>query len=107
MTDTSHLWTIEEATDHAYGVFLELAPDNLNEQDIELFNEHREELGFIEESSPDDSWQEFVEFEIEPELYIQVIVGLEFESQDIEFARILISLEKDAPFVHVLWKKTH
>lgn len=107
MTDTSHLWTIEEATDHAYNVFLELAPDNLSEQDIELFNEHREELGFIEESSPDTSWQEFVEFEIEPELYIQVIVGLEFDTQDIEFARILISLEKDAPFVHVLWKKTH
>lgn len=104
MTTPSHLWTIEEATNNAYEVFLELAPDNLKEQDILDFNQHREELGFIEESDADDNWNQFVEFEIEPELYIQVIVGLEFENQDIEFAKILISREKDAPFVHVIWK---
>ena len=85
-------------------IFLELAPDNLSEQDINDFNEHREELGFIEESEPDDQWQDFVALEIEPELFVQVLVGLEFDNQDILFAKILISRDKDAPFCHILWK---
>ncbi|WP_372769863.1 DUF440 family protein [Pseudoalteromonas sp.] len=104
MTQEDHLWTIEEVTNHAYEVFLELAPDNLSEQDIIEFNKYREDLGFIEESEPDESWHEFTEFEIEPELYVQVLVGLEFDNQDVLFARILISRDKAAPFVHVLWK---
>ncbi|KKK99601.1 hypothetical protein LCGC14_2631120 [marine sediment metagenome] len=41
---------------------------------------------------------------IEPELFIQVLVGLEFDNQDILFAKILISRDKDAPFCHILWK---
>ena len=43
------LYSEEEVTHQAYDIFLELAPDNLSEQDIADFNEHREELGFIEE----------------------------------------------------------
>ena len=43
------LYTEEEATHQAYDIFLELAPSNLNEQDVETFNQYREELGFIEE----------------------------------------------------------
>lgn len=104
MTESTHLWTVEEATNNAYEVFLEIAPDNLSEEDIIYFNMHREAAGFAEDNTPDDSWSEFVEFEIEPELYLQVIIGLEFEDQDIVYARMLISLEKDAPFCHIIWK---
>ncbi|HCV02847.1 MAG TPA: DUF440 domain-containing protein, partial [Pseudoalteromonas sp.] len=68
------LYSEEEVTHQAYDIFLELAPDNLNEQDIADFNEHREELGFIEEGEPDEQWQEFVALEIEPELFVQVLV---------------------------------
>ena len=78
---------------------------NIKRGNIEQFNQYREDLGFIEESDPDESWQEFTEFEIEPELYIQVLVGLEFDNQDIVFARILISRDKAAPFVHAIWKQ--
>ncbi len=76
----------------------------MSEQDIEDFNMHREELGFIEEGEPDDQWQDFVALEIESEHFLQVLVGLEFENQDILFAKILISRDKDAPFCHILWK---
>jgi hypothetical protein len=49
------------------------------------------------------------EFEIDQEDYAQVIVGLEYdgigaETQDIIFAKILISRDKAAPFCHVIWK---
>ncbi|SFC22003.1 DUF440 family protein [Pseudoalteromonas denitrificans] len=109
MTDSSHLWTLEEISGQAYEVFLELAPDNLKAQDIEKFNQDREEHGFIEEDIADESWNTFVEFEIEPEDYAQVIVGLEYDSvgienKDIIFAKILISRDKAASFCHIIWK---
>jgi uncharacterized protein len=100
------LFTVEEATHQAYDIFLELAPNNLSDKDVEEFNLHREELGFIEEDKPDEQWQDFVALEIEPEHFIQVLVGLEFESEDVLFAKILISRDKDAPFCHILWKES-
>ena len=100
------LFTVEEATHQAYDIFLELAPNNLSDKDVEEFNLHREELGFIEEDEPDEQWQDFVALEIEQEHFIQVLVGLEFESEDVLFAKILISRDKDAPFCHILWKES-
>ncbi|KAF7765600.1 hypothetical protein PUND_a1308 [Pseudoalteromonas undina] len=100
------LFTVEEATHQAYDIFLELAPNNLSDKDIEEFNLHREELGFIEEDEPDEQWQDFVALEIEPEHFIQVLVGLEFDNEDVLFAKILISRDKDAPFCHILWKES-
>lgn len=100
------LFTVEEATHQAYDIFLELAPNNLSDKDVEEFNLHREELGFIEEDEPDEQWQDFVALEIEPEHFIQVLVGLEFDDEDVLFAKILISRDKDAPFCHILWKES-
>ena len=70
------LYSEEEVTHQAYDIFLELAPDNLSEQDIADFKEHREELGFIEAGEPDSQWHDFVALEIEPELFVQFLVGL-------------------------------
>ena len=100
------LFTVEEATHQAYDIFLELAPNNLSDKDVEEFNLHRGELGFIEEDEPDEQWQDFVALEIEPEHFIQVLVGLEFDNEDVLFAKILISRDKDAPFCHILWKES-
>jgi len=100
------LFTVEEATHQAYDIFLELAPNNLSDKDVEEFNLHREELGFIEEDEPDEQWQDFVALEIEPEHFFQVLVGLEFDNEDVLFAKILISRDKDAPFCHILWKES-
>ena len=100
------LFTVEEATHQAFDIFLELAPNNFCDKDVEEFNLHREELGFIEEDEPDEQWQDFVALEIEPEHFIQVLVGLEFDNEDVLFAKILISRDKDAPFCHILWKES-
>ena len=35
------LFTVEEATHQAYDIFLELAPNNLSDKDVEEFNLHR------------------------------------------------------------------
>ncbi|CCQ10762.1 hypothetical protein PALB_16290 [Pseudoalteromonas luteoviolacea B = ATCC 29581] len=102
---SARLLSVEDATHQAYEIFLEMAPDNLTDADIDLFNEHREDAGFIEDSEPDDSWAEFVALEIEPEAFVQVLVGLESDDQDIVFAKILISRDIDAPFCHVLWTR--
>ncbi|MEO2266995.1 HI1450 family dsDNA-mimic protein [Pseudoalteromonas pernae] len=99
------LFTEEEITHHAYEVFLELAPEHLSEQDIEDFNEHREALGFIEESAPGEHWQNIVAMEIEPQYYSEVTIGLELENEDLIFAQVLISRDQDAPFCHIIWKE--
>ncbi|GEK10948.1 DUF440 family protein [Pseudoalteromonas sp. McH1-7] len=104
---TARLCTIEEVTHQAYDIFLELAPDNLEEHDIETFNEHREARGFIEESEPDESWSSVTTYEqeAEPEHFVQVLVGIEFDDSDQVYAKILISRDLDAPFCHIIWKQ--
>lgn len=102
---SARLFSVEDATNQAYEIFLEMAPDNLSERDIDLFNEHIEENGFIEDSDPDQSWDEFVAYEIEPEAFVQVLVGLEVDGQDLVLAKILISRDMDAPFCHVVWPR--
>ncbi|BBN82162.1 UPF0263 protein [Pseudoalteromonas sp. A25] len=102
---SARLCSVEEITHQAYEIFQQLAPENLSEQDIEQFNQHHEEFGFIEDSEPDDSWQNFVALEIEPEHFVQVLVGIEYEDGDEVFAKILISRDIDAPFCHILWKQ--
>ncbi|KID58413.1 dsDNA-mimic protein [Pseudoalteromonas luteoviolacea] len=105
---SARLSSIEEVIHQAYDIFLELAPDNLSQEDIDLFNEHREEFGFIEEADVDDSWQAVVAFEQEAEKahFVQVTIGIEFEDGDEVFAKVLISRDLDAPFCHVVWKQS-
>ena len=102
---SARLCSIEAATHQAYEIFLELAPQNLSELDIREFNQHHEEYGFIEDSEPDESWQEFVSLESDAEDFVQVLVGIEYEDGDEVLAKILISRDLDAPFCHVLWKQ--
>ncbi|MCG7560438.1 DUF440 family protein [Pseudoalteromonas sp. McH1-42] len=104
---SARLSSIEEATQQAYDIFLELAGDNLTAEDVELFDSQSEEFGFIEDSVPDDSWHTLVAYdqEAEAEHFIQVSVGLEETQGDVIFAKILISRDLDAPFCHIVWKQ--
>ncbi len=72
-----------------------------------MFNEHREDRGFIEESEPDESWSSITAYEqeAEPEHFVQVLVGIEFDDSDQVYAKILISRDLDAPFCHIIWKQ--
>ncbi|RZM73226.1 DUF440 domain-containing protein [Pseudoalteromonas rubra] len=104
---SARLSSIEEVSQQAYDIFLELAADNLTAEDVELFDSHSEEFGFIEDSVPDDSWQSLVAYEQEAEAehFVQVTVGLELAQGDTVFAKLLISRDLDAPFCHIIWKQ--
>lgn len=97
----------EEALDQAYDIFLELAPDNLDPADIILFNLQFEERGAAEVVDLTDVWEEHINFDIEPDYFTEVVIGLVNEHDDIDdiFARILICREKENKFCHILWKE--
>ncbi|CAH9050658.1 hypothetical protein PSECIP111951_02113 [Pseudoalteromonas holothuriae] len=103
---SARLCSVEEITHQAYEIFQQLAPDNLSAKDIEQFNLHHQDYGFIEDSEPDDSWQDRLALESESEHFVQVLVGIEYEDGDEVLANILISRDLDAPFCHVLWKQS-
>lgn len=97
----------DEALDQAYDIFLELAVDNLDPADIILFNLQFEERGAAELLDPSDEWLEHVDFDLNPDFFAEVIIGLTNEQDEIDdiFARVLICREKNNKFCHILWKE--
>lgn len=108
MMDLNNRLNEDETLDQAYDIFLELAGDNLNPSDIVLFNLQFEELGAAELFTPSEDWQQYINFDINPEFFAEVIIGLtNGPSDNISnvFARILICREKTQKFCHILWKE--
>ncbi|WP_261866931.1 HI1450 family dsDNA-mimic protein [Budvicia aquatica] len=97
----------DEALDQAYDIFLELAVDNLDPADIILFNLQFEEHGAAELLDPSDEWLEHVDFDLNPDFFAEVIIGLTNQQDEIDdiFARVLICREKNNKFCHILWKE--
>lgn len=109
MMDLNNRLNEDEALDQAYDIFLELAGDNLDPADIILFNVQFEELGAAELFDPADDWQQHVDFDIDPDFFAEVVIGLtNGASDDINdvFARVLICREKAHKFCHILWKES-
>ncbi|CDL87865.1 conserved hypothetical protein [Xenorhabdus cabanillasii JM26] len=100
--------TEDEALEKAYDIFLEQAVANLDPADSLLFSLQFEERGGAELSEPSKIWLAHVDFELDPDFFSEVIIGLA-ESDDAEiddiFARVLICREKAHPVCRVLWKK--
>ncbi|MGK4328307.1 HI1450 family dsDNA-mimic protein [Lonsdalea quercina] len=105
--DLNNRLTEDEALEQAYDIFLELAPDNLDPADVLLFNLQFEECGGAELFDPAEDWQDHVDFDLNPDFFCEVVIGLA-ESEDAEindvFARVLICREKDHKLCHILWK---
>lgn len=99
--------TEDEALDQAYDIFLELAADNLDPADVILFNLQFEERGAAEVVDPSEEWLEHVDFDLNPDFFAEIVIGLMNEQEDIDdvFARVLICREKDHKFCHILWKE--
>ncbi|WP_244967932.1 HI1450 family dsDNA-mimic protein [Xenorhabdus budapestensis] len=106
--DLNNRMTEDEALEKAYDIFLEQAVANLDPADSLLFSLQFEERGGAELSEPSKIWLEQVDFELDPDFFSEVIIGLA-ESDDAEiddiFARVLICREKAHPTWWVLWKK--
>ncbi|OTA15148.1 dsDNA-mimic protein [Xenorhabdus vietnamensis] len=106
--DLNNRMTEDETLEKAYDIFLEQALSNLDPADSLLFNLQFEERGGAELLEPSRTWLEHVDFDLNPDFFSEVIIGLA-ESDDAEiddiFARILICREKSHPIYHILWKK--
>ncbi|MBW7983227.1 HI1450 family dsDNA-mimic protein [Enterobacillus tribolii] len=106
--DLNNRLTEDETLEQAYDIFLELAADNLDPADTILFNLQFEERGAAELFDPAEDWEEHVDFDLNPDFYAEVVIGLtDGESDDITdiFARVLICREKDHKQCHILWKE--
>lgn len=95
--DLNNRLTEDETLEQAYDIFLELAADNLDPADIILFNLQFEERGGAELFDPAEDWQEHVDFDLNPDFFAEVVIGLadteDGEINDI-FARVLLCREK-------------
>ncbi|MBD2781494.1 HI1450 family dsDNA-mimic protein [Xenorhabdus szentirmaii] len=106
--DLNNRMTEDEALEKAYDIFLEQAISNLDPADSLLFNLQFEERGGAELSEPSEIWFKHINFDLDPNFFSEVIIGLA-ESEDAEiddiFARILICREKSHPICQIIWKK--
>lgn len=74
--DLNNRLTEDEALEQAYDIFLELAADNLDPADILLFNLQFEERGGAELFDPAEDWSEHVDFDLNPDFFAEVVIGL-------------------------------
>ena len=72
------------------------------------FNLQFEERGGAELFDPAEDWQEHVDFDLNPDFFAEVVIGLA-DSEDGEindvFARILLCREKDHKLCHIIWRE--
>lgn len=108
MMDLDNRLTDDETLEAAYDIFLELAQDNLDPADILLFNLQFEQRGAAEVFAPSEAWHEQVDFDLNPDLFAEVVIGLAEQDgmavNDV-FARILICRDRTEKVCHILWKE--
>ena len=74
--DLNNRLTEDETLEQAYDIFLELAADNLDPADVLLFNLQFEERGGAELFDPAEDWLEHVDFDLNPDFFAEVVIGL-------------------------------
>ncbi len=106
--DLNNRLTDDETLEQAYDIFLELAQDNLDPADVLLFNLQFEQRGAAELFDPAEEWHEQVDFDLNPDFFAEVVIGLaEADGMEVNdvFARILICRDKSEKICHILWKE--
>ena len=105
MSLNDEMHSVEELLDTALELFMELASDNLPEQEIALFNQAFNDRGLLAETDPDDDWEADVGFAVSDAEYAEIWVGLGNAEQEYEhlFARMLLSRRVDEKLCHIEW----
>ena len=72
-----------------------------------VFNAEFEERGALGDSTPEDDWQEYVDFDIDPERHVEICIGLLNEDEEFDrlFARMLLSRHPDERHCQVQWQQ--
>ncbi|XBS68256.1 HI1450 family dsDNA-mimic protein [Acerihabitans sp. KWT182] len=106
--DLDNRLTDDEIIEQAYDIFLELATDNLDPADVLLFNLQFEQRGAAELFDPSEQWHEQVDFELSPDFFAEVVIGLAEQDglpvNDI-FARMLLCRDRSEKICHIIWKE--
>lgn len=115
------LMTDDEAMDVAFTLFNELASDNLNENEINLFNQYFNDTGFIELFDVDAESLEQIDFELHDNsveeddkvksiddftnTLVEVVIGARPTTlnQTLLFAKIILSLNPNNKSIHIQW----
>ena len=105
--DQQPLLSVDELLDHAYEIFLELAADNLSQEQIECFNNEFEERGALGDTAPEADWQEYVDFEVDPAKHLEICVGLLNDDDEFDrlFARMLLSRVAEERHCQIQWQE--
>lgn len=107
--NSPEIYDDESLLDQAFEIFMELAPENLPESTIAVFNQSFNDFGVIELYQPDDDWESYVDIPVDPQYLAEVVIGLKEHEQDdvyqAVFARILITREIEEKFCHILWNE--
>ena len=105
--DQQPLLSVDELLDQAYEIFLELAADNLSQEQIECFNNEFEERGALGDTEPEADWQEYVDFEVDPAKHLEICVGLLNEDDEFDrlFARMLLSRVAEERHCQIQWQE--
>ncbi|KKO49348.1 dsDNA-mimic protein [Arsukibacterium sp. MJ3] len=100
------LWSMDELCDHAFDIFEELAADNLNAADYNLYQQQYEQSGYVDMVIPGAEWVELTMQDLEPELHFEAQIGLTGSNgaADMVLARILLSREKHDSLCHAQWR---
>lgn len=104
----SQLLTYDDVIDAAYDIFIEMAPDNLEQPQLDQFEQDFDERGAAVAVEIEKDWEAQVGFDIDDSKYAEVRLGLVDDSGqilEIIFARILISRVNDEKFCHILWQR--
>ncbi|MGX9415927.1 HI1450 family dsDNA-mimic protein [Vibrio sp. RC27] len=104
----SQLLSYDDVIDTAYDIFLEMAPDNLEQPQLGQFEQDFDQQGAAIAIELGNDWESHVGFNIDENNYAEIHIGLVDESQQklgVIFARILISRIDDEKFCHILWQR--
>jgi len=105
----NQLLTYDDVIDAAYDIFIEMAPDNLEQPELAQYEADFDELGAAVAVELGNDWEAQVGFTVDAESYAEVRIGLVDEEQQAlstVFARLLISRVEDEKFCHILWQRS-
>lgn len=109
--------TDEQALDIAFELFTELASDNLNPQEMALYNHHFQATGFIElydfepatlediALDPSEHENTIMVDDVAGNQFVEVLIGARPnpEGEPLLFAKIVLNLKKEDKHSHIQW----
>lgn len=104
----SQLLSYDEVIDAAYDIFIEMAPDNLEQPQLGQYESDFDDFGAAIAVELSHDWEAQVGFAVDSESYAEVRIGLVDEEQQALgtlFARLLICRVPDEKFCHILWQR--